>query len=309
MLKKYVFLLAFGAMLLVSGCMGIQAETGDRPLITYDTAFEVAKDVVNSYGLIVGYWKYPALGEEGPGLIIADVPKTNDLGARMRTRITVKIKPYSFDYPYIDVRVSKQMDMSEPSSFTASPVRAEWRDVANDQAMEEKLTNEIWEKLAGTELAAKKKLVKDAPRPVEGEKGYEPTVAEKRLEAGLDKLVSMDFTNANLSDAIDFLRNMMGANIVLTSAAQEFINKEKPVVNIKVQDVQCKSAFSLILTQAPGLTWEVAHEVILINRAAKKEIKLEGILVDRDNKEVITKDKDAKDDDNAVKKEEKDDKD
>jgi hypothetical protein len=276
MLKKMAVLIVAVSLLSITGCMGIQAaDEANRPLITYDTAFDVAKGVVGEYGLIVGYWKYPSLGEDGPGFIIADVPKTEDLGARMRTRITVKVTPYSFDYPYIDVRVSKEMDMSEPSSFTASPARAEWREVAYDATMEEKITNEIWEKLAGKKIAAKKKFAKN-PVPSEGEKAFEPTDAEKKIEAGLNKLVSLDFTGAAMADAIEFLRDKMGANVVLTSAAQEFIAKEKPLVNIKAQDIQCRSALSLILAQASGLTWEVAHEVILIDRAKQKELILEG---------------------------------
>lgn len=96
-----------------------------------------------------------------------------------------------------------------------------------------------------------------------------PTGAQRmgRTSASLNRnLPEMRFDGVALADAIDFLRDVTAANIVVNWRALEGAGVTKDtLINLKLRNVSLKKALSLILSEASageGVTWTVDGGVI-----------------------------------------------
>ncbi len=267
-------LLAGLVVVFCAGCMGLHTMGDeDRPLGNYDIVFGETYKALKSYGMIVGCMKHQRLGYEGPGLIIAELPRSTDLGFKTRTRIYAFVTPYNFGYADINIRVAREVDTSEPSMMTHGPEKNAWEEVDYDEGLEVKIHNEILNKLAGVELKTKKKLVIDkyesAEKPLEALK---PTQSEQEIEAALAEVVSVNLANKSLDSAIGELRKLSGVNIVVTKAALDFADREKVSVSFEAKGVQFRNVLNLLTTAKAGLTWDVRFGVILIDVRQPKVI-------------------------------------
>jgi len=103
--------------------------------------------------------------------------------------------------------------------------------------------------------------------------------AASTARAALDmKLPEAKLTNVSLSDALDFLRDIAGVNLIVDWKALDALNigKETPI-NLNLHDVRAGKVLSLILNEAaPGdvLTYYVDGNVIEVTSQAEADKKL-----------------------------------
>jgi len=95
------------------------------------------------------------------------------------------------------------------------------------------------------------KVVKDVVEPI-----AEP---ESDIRKKLEIPVNMDFQNVDVVYILDYLSDVTGANIVMSSA----VTKAKRTVSIKVKDMPLKEALKYVLKSA-GLNYRVDRNVIWI---------------------------------------------
>lgn len=104
-------------------------------------------------------------------------------------------------------------------------------------------------------------------------------VSEAAAKAMLERrLPELNFNGNKLSDIVDFMRDVTGANIFVNWKALQAakITKDTPVT-LRIRDVQVSKALDLILTDAAGennkLAWIRDEDVIIISTVAdlKKE--------------------------------------
>ncbi len=92
------------------------------------------------------------------------------------------------------------------------------------------------------------------------------------------RLPSADLTNVSLADALDFLRDVAGVNIIVDWKELAAINISKDAqINLKLHDVTAGKVLSLILSQAgPGdlLTYSIDENVVQITTRAVSDQQL-----------------------------------
>lgn len=91
--------------------------------------------------------------------------------------------------------------------------------------------------------------------------GFNPTVvaqtnANAQTRVSMDKVLpAIDFTGVTLADAIDFLRDVSGANIHVNWRALEAAGIGRDTtINVKLRQVSLRKVLSLILSEASGGT-------------------------------------------------------
>ena len=103
-----------------------------------------------------------------------------------------------------------------------------------------------------------------------------PLPAELALQQALAKKVNVDFIDTPLRDAMAYLSEVTGAQILidhrgLTDAG---INPDDPI-SLKVKDVSLKSAIGLLLEQLNGpATYAIRHEVLQITSQERANARL-----------------------------------
>jgi hypothetical protein len=95
--------------------------------------------------------------------------------------------------------------------------------------------------------------------------------AAAAAKAGLDRVVpGINFTGVTFQDAIEFIRDVTGANIFVNWRAIETagIDRNSPV-NMKLRNVKLSRVLSLVLTEASSnkstLNWQLDDGVIMIS--------------------------------------------
>jgi hypothetical protein len=92
------------------------------------------------------------------------------------------------------------------------------------------------------------------------------------------RLPSADLTNVSLADALDFLRDVAGVNIIVDWKELATINISKDAqINLKLHDVTAGKVLSLILSQAgPGdlLTYSIDQNVVEVTTRAVSDQQL-----------------------------------
>jgi len=96
------------------------------------------------------------------------------------------------------------------------------------------------------------------------------------------RLPTADLTNVPLGDALDFLRDIAGVNIVVDWKTLLSVNITKDVqINLKLHDVSAGKVLSLILEQAgPGdlLTYVIDDNIIEVTTRAAADAKLMTVI-------------------------------
>lgn len=105
-----------------------------------------------------------------------------------------------------------------------------------------------------------------------------------RIVRQLDgRRLSVNFQETGFDEALDFVRDVTGLNVVLSKKAREKVEEEKPTVNLKLKDVKIRSVLELLLEQGHGdLRYGVRHGVLFIGTDEdwKSELTLRFIPVD-----------------------------
>lgn len=140
----------------------------------------------------------------------------------------------------------------------------------------ERLRELVEQSAVGTVRKSKRdrtREVADADRP-----------AAERIVRALDaKRITIDFRETSLDEALDFLRDVSGLNVVLSKKAREELEGEKVAINLKLKDVKLRSVLELMLEQTHDeLRYGVRHGVLYIGVDAewKQELVLDFIPVD-----------------------------
>ena len=89
--------------------------------------------------------------------------------------------------------------------------------------------------------------------------------AAEQLVRHLDnQRISLNFDDTSFNDAADFLRDVTGLNIVITSKAKELV-ENAPKLKLKLKDVKTRNALELILTQTDAqLRYGIRNGVLQI---------------------------------------------
>lgn len=271
MKKVLLTLFALGLAFVFAGCAGMGGPVDDeRPFSSYDAVFQTTYDTLKEYGLIVASEKHRDMLTRGPGTIVAELPISTELGYKTKTTIIARLKPLSFEYVDLHVRVVRAIDQSEVTLGTAAPDIDRWVDVAYDKGLEVKIHNEIWDKLAGKYLKEKKKLT--LVDPAVKEQPLQPSASEQQLYAALDKKLTVDFDKAPMTGVVETLRKMADVNIAHSAEALEMMQKETSVVTLKLSDTSLRNVLNLVMAQGKGLVWTVKHGVVFLDVKKKKPL-------------------------------------
>jgi hypothetical protein len=262
------------AFALCAGCGGLQVRSGDeRPFSDYDHVFNVVYETLQEYGIIKGSVKSADMLGRGAGHIWAEMPPSYEFGAKTKKQIFAFLTPRSYSYTEFQVRVSTMFDDSEPSIMTHGPEKCSWKELCHDKALEVKIEREIWAKLAGKQLAKKKKLAvtpysyKDEERL---EKKLALSASEQKVREALGKTMNVSYEKKTaFLTAINKIREFSGANIAFSAAARKIAEKETAVVTLKVTDLALADILNLLTGQL-NLTWGVKSGVIFIDVIKKK---------------------------------------
>ena len=77
--------------------------------------------------------------------------------------------------------------------------------------------------------------------------------------------ISVNFEDTPLDEALDFIREVSGLNVVLSKKAREKLEGEKGAIKLKLKDVKLRSVLELLLQQAhDDLRYGVKHGVLMI---------------------------------------------
>jgi general secretion pathway protein D len=104
----------------------------------------------------------------------------------------------------------------------------------------------------------------------------EESPAVLRIQNKLEnQLVTINFTETPLEEAINFLQEITGLNFVISKDAAEAVKDFK--VTLRLHDIRLKNALSLILAGKPELKWRIKHDVVYISteEAEPEELYLE----------------------------------
>ena len=96
--------------------------------------------------------------------------------------------------------------------------------------------------------------------------------SEEKITAALDEMTEIEFIDTPLSDAMDFLSDMHGIQIVLdeTAMAEDGISSDEPLTRT-LSGVTLRSALRILL-QDLALTYVIENEVMLITTEAEAEL-------------------------------------
>ncbi len=75
--------------------------------------------------------------------------------------------------------------------------------------------------------------------------------------------VTINFSDTNFEEAINFLRDITGLNFVISNSASELVTDK--TVTLRLREIRLKNALALILASDPSLKWSIKHDVIYIS--------------------------------------------
>jgi len=76
--------------------------------------------------------------------------------------------------------------------------------------------------------------------------------------------VTVHFTDTPFASCLDFLRDITGLNIVMSSRARDIIESENATVNLRLRDIKLKSVLALMLEVSDELVYGVKYDVLYI---------------------------------------------
>jgi type II secretory pathway component GspD/PulD (secretin) len=96
---------------------------------------------------------------------------------------------------------------------------------------------------------------------------------EEKIKNKLEnQKVTLSFTDTPFAEAINFLRDVTGLNIVIAPSAWDVVQAEDLRVDLKIKDVRLKNALMLILRIKEEFTYKIKNGVVYITTAeASKE--------------------------------------
>jgi hypothetical protein len=147
-------------------------------------------------------------------------------------------------------------------ALAALPLCAADRDPSDTRADDEAFAQKLLEIIEKTcAQADETSLDKTPPGTFDGEDGAVCDEIAQRLDS---QRLSLNFEETGFADAIDFLRDATGLNIVLSQKAKE-LTENAPKLKLKLKDVKTRNALELVLTQTdPQLRYGVKHGVLSI---------------------------------------------
>ena len=123
-----------------------------------------------------------------------------------------------------------------------------------------------------------------------------PAPVDPKIQAALDKqLPEAKFDNVPLSDVVDFLRDVTGANLVVQwkRLEQAGVARDTPVT-LRVQDVALKDVLNLVLREEDaGLGYRVENGVIVIDVLNQPERPTKMVTRAYDVRELLPQQKDG----------------
>lgn len=129
---------------------------------------------------------------------------------------------------------------------------------AEDEAFAQKLL-EIIQKVADT--AEDQSLDKTSYGDLEGSDLEAAEQMQRRLD---NQRISLNFDDTPFNEAVDFLRDVTGLNIVITTKAKE-LTDNAPKLKLKLKDVKVRNALELLISQADAqLRYGIKNGVLQI---------------------------------------------
>ena len=147
-------------------------------------------------------------------------------------------------------------------ALAALPLRADNKDPTDTRADDEAFAQKLLEIIEKTCAQAEEtSLDKTPPGTYDGEEGRVADEIGMRLD---NQRLSLNFEDTAFADAIDFMREATGLNVVLSTKAKD-LTENAPKLKLKLKDVKTRNALELILTQTdPQLRYGVKNGVLQI---------------------------------------------
>jgi type II secretory pathway component GspD/PulD (secretin)/tetratricopeptide (TPR) repeat protein len=107
--------------------------------------------------------------------------------------------------------------------------------------------------------------------PLEMQAKKSETEEEIHIKSKLEnQKVTLSFTDTPFAEAINFLRDITGLNIVIAPSVADVIQAEDLRINLKIKDVRLKNALALILQVKDEFKYKIKNGVIYITTEANE---------------------------------------
>src|SRR5579872_6851741 len=147
-------------------------------------------------------------------------------------------------------------------AFVASPALAQDKSFEDKRAEDEAFVQKLLEILQKT---AEQADSQDLDRtPYDNLADTDNEAAETIVRHLDNQRISLNFDDTSFADAVDFLRDATGLNIVYSRAAKEII-ENAPKLKLRLKDIKVRNALELMLTQTDAnLRYGVRNGVLEI---------------------------------------------
>jgi hypothetical protein len=109
---------------------------------------------------------------------------------------------------------------------------------------------------------------------------------EADMDRKLDgQKISVNFDQTPLDEAINFIRDVTGLNVAISSAAQERLDAEHPKVTLRLRDISVRNAIYHVLGADEQLVCEVRPDMLVVN--SKDTVKKKSVTTFYDVSDII----------------------
>ncbi len=145
-------------------------------------------------------------------------------------------------------------------ALLAAPVLADDKSAEDRKAEDEAFAQKLLEIIQKVAEQAEDQSLDKTPYGALDDSDRE--AAEQLLRHLDNQRISLNFEDTPFADAVDFLRDVTGLNIVVTTKAKELV-ENAPKLKLKLKDVKVRNALELVLTQTdPSFRYGIKNGVL-----------------------------------------------